>query len=90
MAWASKIKDEKGAVTMKLKHNRHESMSVWQRIFSQSKSNGARYNGETMPIYKWNWPTGTYLQKCRSGRESPTKLATRHSRYSEGGEKLTV
>ncbi len=75
---------------MKLEHDRCESMSVWQLIFSQSKSNGAPYNGETMPIYKWNWPTGTYLQKRRSSRESLTKLGTRHSRYGEGGEELTA
>ena len=47
-----------------------EEMSFWQLIFSQSKANGAQYNGETLPISCWNWPINTYLQRRRSLQQS--------------------
>ncbi|MGH7844041.1 MAG: hypothetical protein ACREQW_02555 [Candidatus Binatia bacterium] len=37
-------------------------MSKWQRIFLQSKINGATYRGDKLPQYKWVWPKGTWLQ----------------------------
>jgi hypothetical protein len=37
--------------------------SYWQLIFLQSKVNGARYSGETLPGRNWNWPKDTYLQR---------------------------
>ena len=75
---------------MKSKQYHYQSMSVWQLIFSQSKINGAPYRGEALPVYKWNWPTGTYLQQRRSGRESSMKLPTQHCVYPEDGETLTA
>lgn len=37
--------------------------SYWQLIFSQSKVNGAPYNGESLPGRNWDWPKDTYLQR---------------------------
>lgn len=37
--------------------------SYWQLIFSQSKANGAPYNGEMLPGRNWDWPRDTYLQR---------------------------
>lgn len=47
-----------------------EQMTFWQLIFSQSKANGAQYEGERLPICIWSWPTDTYLQRMRSSRQS--------------------
>ena len=38
-------------------------LSAWQLVFSQSKVNGAAYNGDTLERIIWNWPKGTYLQR---------------------------
>jgi hypothetical protein len=38
--------------------------SYWQLIFLQSKVNGAAYNGEKLPGRNWDWPKGTYFQRC--------------------------
>lgn len=54
---------------MKAKPNRRNQMSCWQLIFSQSKVNGASYNDDELPFYRWNWPTDTYLQRRRSFHE---------------------
>ena len=40
-----------------------ETPSFWQLVFSQSKVNGAPYNGEQLPGRIWDWPKHTYLQK---------------------------
>jgi hypothetical protein len=40
-----------------------ERSSFWQLVFSQSKVNGAPYNGEQLPGRIWDWPKDTYLQK---------------------------
>ena len=39
-----------------------ETTSVWQRIFLQSKVNGALYEEGQMD-FKWPWPEYTYLQR---------------------------
>jgi hypothetical protein len=39
-----------------------ETTSVWQRIFLQSKVNGALYEEQQMD-FKWPWPEYTYLQR---------------------------
>jgi hypothetical protein len=39
--------------------------SFWQLIFSQSKVNGAPYEGEKLIPSRWHWPTNTYLQRRR-------------------------
>ena len=38
-------------------------LTGWQRIFLQSKANGAPYNGDALDQYKWEWPKGTYFQR---------------------------
>lgn len=53
---------------MKSRIVNREQMTFWQLIFSQSKANGAQYEGDTLPTCSWNWPTGTYLQRRRSSR----------------------
>jgi hypothetical protein len=49
----------------KMKQTDSESVkpSYWQRIFLQSKVNGAPYNGETLPGRNWDWPKDTYFQR---------------------------
>jgi hypothetical protein len=37
--------------------------SFWQRVFLQSKVNGALYRGEQLPGMRWEWPKNTYLQR---------------------------
>jgi hypothetical protein len=37
--------------------------TFWQWIFLLSKVNGAEYDGDKLPAYRWNWPTNTYLQR---------------------------
>jgi hypothetical protein len=37
-------------------------LTYWQRVFLQSKVNGASYNGEALPGQVWCWPKNTYLQ----------------------------
>jgi len=39
--------------------------SRWQMVFSQSKVNGAYYDGEKLPTLPWHWPTDTFLQRRR-------------------------
>jgi hypothetical protein len=39
-----------------------EKTSVWQRIFLQSKVNGAPYEEQQLG-FKWRWPENTYLQR---------------------------
>jgi hypothetical protein len=39
-----------------------EKPSYWQLIFAQSKVNGARYQGDHLPGYNWDWPRDTFLQ----------------------------
>lgn len=51
---------------MNSERNRHQMLSAWQLIFKQSKVNGAPYDGEHLPVHKWDWPSGTYLQRRRS------------------------
>jgi hypothetical protein len=47
---------------MKTKTYKLEKDSPWQRIFSQSKVNGAPYSGEELLSFNWSWPKNTYLQ----------------------------
>ena len=47
---------------MKTKTYRLETASPWQRIFLQSKVNGALYSGEQLLSFNWSWPKNTYLQ----------------------------
>lgn len=70
---------------MNSKRNRHQMLSTWQLIFKQSKVNGAPYGGEQIPVQKWNWPTGTYLQRRRS-EHLLKRLASAESQYRGTGE----
>jgi hypothetical protein len=38
-------------------------LSDWQLVFSQSKVNGAAYNGDALEKHNWDWPKGTYFQR---------------------------
>ena len=40
-----------------------EKITPWQRIFLQSKVNGALYREEQQLGFKWQWPKDTYLQR---------------------------
>ena len=70
---------------MKSKQSRNQ-MSYWQLIFSQSKVNGAPYHDDELPIYKWNWPRDTYLQRRRSLSESLTAFCPSDSQLGECDE----
>jgi hypothetical protein len=48
---------------MKTMEKSLETPSFWQLVFSQSKVNGAPYNGEQLPGRIWDWPKDTYLQR---------------------------
>jgi hypothetical protein len=51
--------------------------SFWQLVFSQSKANGARYEGEQLEGYVWEWPKDTYLQRrLREVRWLPADTTT--------------
>ena len=41
-----------------------EKPTYWQLVFSQSKVNGAPYQGEHLEGSVWSWPEDTFLQ-CR-------------------------
>lgn len=40
-----------------------DKRSFWQRVFMESKVNGAPYFGEQLPGQTWKWPKNTYLQR---------------------------
>jgi len=56
---------EKAKEGLKMKQTDSESIkpSYWQRIFLQSKVNGAPYEGEMLPGRNWDWPKDTYFQR---------------------------
>ena len=68
---------------MKSQNISREQMTSWQLIFSQSKANGAQYEGEMLPTCAWNWPTDTYLQRRRSSRQRRAMTSPTDYLYSE-------
>jgi hypothetical protein len=48
---------------MKAKPYSIQETSLWQRIFLQSKVNGASYREEQLSGFNWSWPQNTYLQR---------------------------
>jgi hypothetical protein len=48
---------------MKTKPYSMQETSTWQRIFLQSKVNGASYGGDQLSGFNWSWPQNTYLQR---------------------------
>lgn len=40
-----------------------DKTSYWQKIFRQSKVNGAAYQGEHMPRWPVQWPKNTWFQR---------------------------
>jgi ABC transporter substrate binding protein len=50
-------------IHMKTKAYSMQETSTWQRIFLQSKVNGASYRGEQLSGFNWSWPQNTYLQR---------------------------
>jgi len=51
-----------------------DEQSFWQLVFSQSKVNGAPYEGEKFIPARWHWPTDTYLQRRRQYLKSSQSL----------------
>jgi hypothetical protein len=52
-----------GGTDMRATDSDSAKPSYWQRIFLQSKANGAAYTGEELPGRHWDWPKDTYLQR---------------------------
>jgi hypothetical protein len=48
---------------MKVVESELDKPSFWQLVFSQSKVNGAPYDGEQLQGHIWNWPKNTFLQR---------------------------
>ena len=59
--------------------------SRWQLVFSQSKVNGAYYNGEQLPTLPWHWPKDTFLQRRRQLLKSSRPQERGVTEASEGG-----
>ena len=38
-------------------------ISDWDLVFSSSLANGAKYEGDSLPVIGWLWPTGTWFQR---------------------------
>jgi hypothetical protein len=51
---------------LKMERASWEELSFWQLVFSQSKVNGAPYDGDKLTHRRWRWPTNTYLQRRRN------------------------
>ena len=64
----SKRKEE---YTMKPIEVQHK-LTYWQRVFIQSKVNGASYHGESLSGQVWCWPKNTYLQRRLHLRQNLT------------------
>ena len=56
-------REEEGGTEMNQTESENTKTSYWQLIFSQSKVNGATYNGEQLPGRNWDWPKDTYFQR---------------------------
>jgi hypothetical protein len=50
-------------INMKTQAYKLETPTTWQRIFLQSRVNGAPYDEEQHLSFKWRWPENTYLQR---------------------------
>jgi hypothetical protein len=48
---------------MKTNEDIEEKPTFWQMVFSQSKVNGAPYQGEHLEGSIWSWPEDTFLQR---------------------------
>jgi hypothetical protein len=59
--------------------------SRWQRVFSQSKVNGAYYDGEKLPTLPWHWPQDTFLQRRRRFLKSSRPSDVNTARGSDAG-----
>jgi hypothetical protein len=57
--------------------------SRWQMVFSQSKVNGASYDGEKLPTLPWHWPKDTFLQRRRQLLKSSRRNDVNTARDSE-------
>jgi hypothetical protein len=59
--------------------------SRWQLVFSQSKANGAYYNGEELPTLPWHWPKDTFLQRRRQQLKGSRAHERSGTETSDGG-----
>ena len=48
---------------MKTNEDIEEKPTFWQMVFSQSKVNGAVYQGEHLESSVWSWPADTFLHR---------------------------
>ena len=56
-------------------------MDTWKQIFSQSPANNGFYDGDSLPIQKWDWPKTTWFQARRQWlRESARSTAQKSAR----------
>jgi hypothetical protein len=68
------LNEGKGGLPMKPIKVQHK-LTYWQRVFLQSKVNGASYNGEALPGQVWCWPKNTYLQsRLQNQQESAESI----------------
>jgi hypothetical protein len=61
--WETLKNSVDGGTEVKTTQTENEKPSYWQRVFMQSKVNGAAYDGEALPGRNWDWPKNTYLQR---------------------------
>jgi hypothetical protein len=61
--YLSQLKNSHDGNEAKMPQTELDKPSYWQRIFLQSKVNGAAYTGEELPGRNWEWPQDTYLQR---------------------------
>jgi hypothetical protein len=59
--------------------------SRWQMVFSQSKVNGAYYDGEKLPPLPWDWPKDTFLQRRRQLLKSSRSSSERNLNETTDG-----
>jgi hypothetical protein len=59
--------------------------SRWQMVFSQSKVNGAYYDGEKLPTFAWHWPKDTFLQRRRQLLKSSRSSSERNPNDTSDG-----
>jgi len=41
----------------------NKPLTKYQTIWAQAKSNGTIQDFDGLPAHKWEWPTGTFLQR---------------------------
>jgi hypothetical protein len=60
-------------------------MTTWQLIFQQSRANNGAYNGDSLPVRKWDWPQETWFQKRLRSLRNHMTAKTSGSVHSTNG-----